>query len=189
MKRIQQMLGTVALVAMLLPLAQPVQAQLKIGYANPDAIVQSMPEYRQMMQTLQNEVQITQQALASLAQDFQEAVAKYQKQQPLLSAERQQQREAELAQMQQEIVNAEQQKQQEIAVREQEMLAPLLERVNTAIEDVANEKQLDMIFRTASLLFVDDDKIIDVTLDVARKLGIEVDEEAAADPGAGASSN
>ncbi len=73
------------LLLMLLPgIASSVHAQnLKVGFADPEAIISAMPEYQQIRQQLQGEVEAGQQALQTLAADFQAKVEKYQKQQPV----------------------------------------------------------------------------------------------------------
>ena len=79
---------------------------LKIGYADPEIIITYMPEYQGVQQQIAAEYRTSQEALQALAEDFQERVDRYQKQLPLLSAERQAEREAELTTLQAEIQNS-----------------------------------------------------------------------------------
>lgn len=150
-------------------------ASLKVGYTDPDRILQAMPEYRQIYQTLQEESVSDQQAYQAMVQEFQQKLDRYQKQQALLSEERRAEREEELRTLQEDIAQAEQTVNQKLAAREQELLNPLVERMRTAIEAVAQEKGLDVVLRAPMVLYAND-KIVDVTLDVARKLGLDVSE-------------
>jgi outer membrane protein len=150
---------------------------LQIGYADPETIITYMPEYQNIQQQMAAEYRTSQEALQALAQDFQEQVAKYQKQQPLLSAERQQEREAELAQFQSEIQQNAAKKDDELAQKEQELMAPLLDRVQTVIDEVATEQSLDLVVRSPALLYVNPDRIKNINLDIARKLGVEIEED------------
>jgi outer membrane protein len=164
---------------------QAAQAQmLKVGYTDHEVIIVNMPAYTQVQNRLRAEYEGGQQALQSLAADFQAEVEKYQKQQSLLSAERRTEKETELAKRQTEIQEAAGRKDQEIGILEAELMKPLLEQVQNAIDDVAKEKALDLVLRyqvgggQPVLLYANPEKVVDITLDVAKKLGIEVDETA-----------
>lgn len=164
--------------------AQAVQAQmLKVGYiSDHELIIAAMPEYQGIRQQMQTEYQNSQEALQSLSADFQEKVDKYQKQQALLSEARRAEREQELIQQQQELQQAAAQSEQNLAAREVELLAPLYERAEVAINKIAEEKGLHMVLRSRIaaqpiLVYVDEDTIMDITLEVATELGIEIPEE------------
>ena len=69
-----------------------------------------------------------------------------------------------------------------LAQRQGELMQPLLDRVQTAIDKVAKAKNLDLVLRSQVgsepvLLFVNEDTIMNITLDVARELGIDVGDE------------
>lgn len=158
------------------------QAQaLKIGYSAGEEFLQFMPQAQQVQQQLQQEGQATQERLQTQLTTFQEEVDRYQKQQALLSEETRQQREQKLAQMQRDLQQADVAAQQQIAQREQELLQPLLQRIEVAIADVAKEKGLDLVMRGPAILYVNEAKIVDISMDVARKLGIEVSEDQLSD--------
>ena len=59
---------------------------------------------------------------------------------------------------------------------EEQLMQPLLKKVNDAVNEVAIEQGLDMVLRSPALLYVNTERIVDITEDVAKKLGIEVDE-------------
>ncbi len=163
-------------------LSAPVFAQsLKIGYADPDVIITYMPEYQDIQQQMAAEYRTSQEALQALAEDFQERVTKYQKQQPLLSSERQAEREAELAQLQTEIQDSAARKDQELAEKQDDLMAPLLDRVQEVIDEVAADKGLDLVLRSPALLFVNEDSIVNINIDIAEKLGIEIGDDAQSD--------
>lgn len=169
------------LVAMMLGLsASLVQAQgLKVGYADPEIIITYMPAYGQVQNQIAIEYRTSQEALQAMAADFQDRVEKYQKQQPLLSAERQAEREAELGKLQGEIQDAAAKKDEELNLRQEELMAPLLAKVQDAIDVIAKAKGLDIVIRSPALLYVNPDKVININIDIAKSLGIEIDEESA----------
>jgi outer membrane protein len=163
-------------------LSTSAQAQtIQIGYADPEIIITYLPEYQQVQQQMAIEYRTSQEALQALAEDFQERVDRYQRQQPLLSEERRAEREAELATLQQEIQNSAAAKDEELAVRQDELMAPLLQQVQDAIDAISQEKGLDIVVRSPALLYVNPDRVANINVDIARSLGIEVDEEEVSD--------
>ncbi len=159
--------------------AQQVPA-LRIGYTDHEILISNMPEYRQVQEDLQAELQSSQAVIQSMYDDFNGKLERYQKQQSLLSAERQQEREAELAAAQQEIQDKMQQTEQELARREADLLSPIFARVDEAIKKIAEEKNLDLVLRIQAgpaqpiILYANEERIIDITLEVAVELGIDV---------------
>ncbi|MEM1093701.1 MAG: OmpH family outer membrane protein [Bacteroidota bacterium] len=174
-----------ALFALLLLPTFAVQAQsVKIGYVDPEVLIANMSEYRTVQQQIQQNYQEKQTALESMAQDLQEKVQKYQKQQPLLSEATRQQREQELRQLDGELQQAAARSDQELAQYEQQLMQPIISKVETAINNIAQEKGLDIVLRAPMIVYVNESTTTNIMLDVAKALGIEVD-EAAADASAG----
>ncbi len=178
MKRtLTTVLGLLVVALLLGPIQQANAQTLRIGYTEAEGFIQYLPETQQVQQTLQREAQQTQAQLEAQLATLQEKFDRYQQQQALLSEETRLQREAEITQLQQELQQADARSQQQLAAREAELLEPILNRVQQAIDDVAREKGLDIVLRAPMLLYVDESKIVNISLDVARKLGIEVPEE------------
>ncbi len=183
---VTRFLGAAAL--LLFAFALPVSAQaqaMKVGYTDHELIIANMPQYRQVQEQLQKEFETGQKELQTMAQDYQDKLDKYQKQQALLSAERRQEREKELVDLQTKVQQTAQQKEQGMAKRQEEMLAPLFERVQVAIDDVAKAKGLDLVLRSQVgvqpvILYRNEKTVLDITEDVARKLGLNVDAEPSA---------
>lgn len=179
--------GLVAAVLLLLVPGLDAQAQaLKVGYTDHELLIANMDAFRQAQQTLQAAAQQNEEGLQAMFVDYQEKLDRYQKQQPLLSEESRKNREAELIGLQQEIQQAEQKSNEQLAKRQGELLGPIFERVEGAIQEVAKEKGLDIVLRSHAgptqpiILYVNEDKIEDITIDVARKLGIQVEDGTAA---------
>lgn len=157
----------------------PAAAQVKIGYADPEVIITYMPEYQSIQQQLNTEYRSSQEALQAMAEDFQDRVERYQKQQPLLTPERRAEREAELTQQQMELQQTAAAEDEKLAGRQEELLAPLLDQVQTVIDDIAKEKGLHLVLRSPALLYVDESSVTNINLDIASRLGISIDEETA----------
>ncbi len=158
-------------------------APLKIGYTDHELLIAAMPDYRNVQQTLQAEYQTSQNVLQALYEEFQGKVDRYQKQQALLSDERRAEREAELAQAQQEIQQKAAESEQELVEREADLLSPIFERVDVAIKKVASSNNLDLVLRIQAgpqqpiILYANEDRIMDITREVAVELGLDVGDD------------
>jgi len=157
-------------------------APLKIGYTDHEILISNLPDYQSVQAQLQSELEQNQAELQIMAQDFQTQVETYQKRQPLLSQTTRAEREAELAQVQQDLQEKAMAMEQNLAETEAELLSPLFERVDAAIKKIAAEKGLDLVLRIQAgptqpiILYANEDRILDITLDVAIEIGIDVGE-------------
>ena len=160
-------------------LAGPEAQAQKLGYVNQEALILNLPDYAQVQQQLQQELQEEQQAFQQEQQEFQEKLEKYQQQQALLSEERRAEREQELMQLQQQLQQSAAERDQTLAQREQELMQPLYEKVQEALETVAQRHNIDAVMRIQALSYVNEDTVMNLTPDVARELGLEVPEDQA----------
>jgi outer membrane protein len=161
--------------------AAPAAYAQKVGFVNQEALLTNMPEYAESSRQMREEMRAQQEELMSEQQAFQERLERYQKQRPLLSDSSRAEREEELRRMQQELQLSAQEREQMMARREFEMLQPLVEKLNTAIEAVAQENSLDVVMRADALVYVSDD-VMNISEAVARKLGIDIGEAARSAP-------
>lgn len=190
-KRISALFAFVLLAAPAMFSTASAQA-LRVGYTDHEIIIVNLPEYQNVQRQLQQEYQGSQQEIQSLYQDYQERVTRYQRQQSLMTEEKRAEREQELLQIQQQIQQDAQEKDQQLAERELELMQPLLEKVQNAIDAVAQRNGLDLVLRTQVgqqpvLLYVNQDTVEDITMDVAVELGLDVSD--AVDPEASPASN
>lgn len=157
-------------------LALPAAHGQKIGYANQEAILANMPEMNEVQKTLQREARQQQQELQQERKELQRQMQQYQQQQSLLSDSAKAQRQRELRQQQQQLQKSSQQRQQQLRKRERELMQPLLEDLQSAIETVAAREDLDLVLRSQSLLDVDENSnsVVNISPDVARELGIQL---------------
>jgi len=129
------------------------QAQIqedKIGYVNPQALLQRMPEMKAVQQRLQNFVQKKRESIAQKDQDFQDQVAEYQQKQSVISDAAKKKEEERLGQLQADLQQSQRQVQQEVQQKQQELVGPLYEEINTAIETVATRQDLAYVLNTTT---------------------------------------
>ena len=78
--------------------------------------------------------------------------------------------------MQQKLQKSSQQRQQQLRKRERELMQPLLEDLQSAIESVASEQNVDVVLRSQALLDVNESSssVVNLSPDVAEQLGIQL---------------
>jgi outer membrane protein len=146
----------------------------KYGHMNLGNLLEAMPDTKKANDDLKLFADKLTAKDDSLTKSFQEAVNAYQQayQSGTLTPVQAQTKEQELQKQQEYIQKFEQDAQQQVAVKREELLKPILTRVNDAIKAVATESQYLMIFDTSSgaMLFAAESD--DVTALVKKKLGI-----------------
>lgn len=186
----------VALVA-LVGASAPALAQtaaLKFGYADHKVLLANLPVMDSIQATMQREVQASQQSLAPQAQELQTKIEEYQRRQSLLSADARAQREQELQGLQQALEQAQQAANQRLQIRNGELMRPVYERLQAAIDAEAQMQHLDLVLATAAgdeplLLYVNRERILDITRAVAIRLGIQVNDAPQGATGTAAGNN
>ena len=161
-----------ALIALFFLTANTTVEAQKFGYINSAAVLAELPEVQQMrsnLEGLQTQLQKKgQQMLADYQAKQQDAVTK-QKNGTMSPVEEKQILE-DLQKKEQEIMKFEQEMQQKLGSKEQELLNPILEKVNNAIQAVAKENSFQFIFDTSSGVLLYADESQDITTMVKAKL-------------------
>lgn len=171
----KRFLGTVLLTVAGLGLtaAQDAEAQQaqRFGYINSTQIVTQAPGAAEARQSLETEMQGYRTELDQLETQLDSLQTAYERQQASLSATARQQRQQELQQKFAQYQQRAAELQQTAQRREQELIAPLMQRIAGVIEEVRTEGGFAMIFDTgAGGVIVAADPALDVTEQVLAKL-------------------
>lgn len=145
----------------------------KFGYIDSNGLLAEMPEVKEMrskLQALQTQLQKQAQNKLQEIQTKQEDAARKDQQGELSPLEKENIIK-ELQKEQEDYMKLEQEMQQKMVNKENELLNPILEKVNTAIQEVAEEEEFTYIFDASVLLFADES--VNVMKKVKAKLGIE----------------
>lgn len=125
------------------------QAQdLKIGFVDPRAVLERMPEMRAAQQRIQNFIQRKETELAEKEQEVQSEYATYQQRQSVISADARQREEERLNNLQLEFQELSAQAEQEVQQRQMEEMEPLLVQFQEGVDAVSAEQDFDMILNT-----------------------------------------
>ena len=144
----------------------------KFGHINTQELFSQMPEVNQVklkMDTVQSQYE---NQLASMNEEFQKKVQDYQSQEATMADAIKQIRQQELQEMQQRIQLFYQTAEQDIQKKQQELLAPVHEKMTKAIKAVGERENYTYIFDSAAMVHIGADAI-DATPAVKKELGIK----------------
>lgn len=156
------------------------QQNLEIGYVDPQAILDKMPEMKEAQQRLQNFIDRKREEYASKQQDFQQQVTEYQQKQSVISEAAKKKEEERLGKLNAELQEFQSKIQQEIQQKQQELVSPLLDQIDQAVGKVAEEMGLTYVINTTTsqgdviILYASDEaqQKYDITDQVMKKLNI-----------------
>jgi outer membrane protein len=170
------------LIALITLMAAPqAQAQdMKIGFVEPRAILDRMPEMRAVQQRLQNFAERKQNELITKERELQTEIETLEQRASVISEERLQQEQQRITALRTEFFELQNRAQQELAQRRAELMEPLLQQIQESINSVASRKGLDYVLNTTTstgdviILYVSPQvqDEYDITDEVMQHLGI-----------------
>jgi outer membrane protein len=145
-------LSFIILVALTTLMAAPTaDAQdMRIGFVEPRAILERMPEMRAVQQRLQNFAERKQSELVEKERELQTEIELYQQKVGVISESARQNEEERLTELDQEFRQLQTQAQQEMQEQRQRLMAPLLEQIQESINNVAARRGLDYVLNTTT---------------------------------------
>lgn len=145
----------------------------KFGHIDSNEILGIMPETDSLQNELKAHADYLDQQLNSMAIEYQTKVTEYQNNLATMSDLIRQTKEKEIGDLQSRIQAFQASADQDLAAKQAELFNPLIEKVRTAITEVANENSYTYIFDvgTGAVLFYDNgDNILEL---VKKKLSIQ----------------
>ena len=159
------------IISIMLALPMLAAAQ-KFGHVNTQEVFSQMPEVAQVklkMDTINSQYE---NQLASMNEELQKKYQDYQAQEATMAAAVKQIRQQELQEMQQRIQLFYNTAEQDIQKKQQELIAPVHEKMAKAIKAVGDRDGFTYIFDSASMVHIGADAI-DATPAVKKELGIK----------------
>ncbi len=157
------------ILALVLPMM--VSAQ-KYGHVNTSELFQQMPEVTKVkaqMDTIQSQYESQ---LTMMQEELQKKYQDYQQNESTMQDAIKQMRQQELQEMQARIQTFYQTAEQDIQKKQQELLAPVHEKLTKAIQAVGAREGYTYIFDSAALVYMAD-SAVDVSPAVRKELGIK----------------
>ena len=155
----------------LLPMGLMAQ-ELKIAIVNVGKVHEIMPEVKQFMAEMEAAQKELENELSKLKNEYEVKIADLTAKGDSLSDNIKQWRTAEIVELQQKIETLYNSAPKILEDREQELIAPIQEKINKAIQEVGEENGYTYILRPEALLYVSP-AAIDATDKVIAKLGLK----------------
>ncbi len=152
-----------------------VNAQVKVGYTNPEVILSRMPEIQEIDQQIGQMLTEKDSLLAIKAADLQKMIEDYEAAKNSMSAEARLAREQQLIEKNAEFEQERENSLNEVQQKQLALINPVKARVFEAIQAVADELGLDMVLNEGSvnggaIIFYADDAQKNITELVLEKL-------------------
>jgi len=167
---------TITLSLMLLFTASAMAQQLKIGYVQVELLTQNFPEYEDASKTYEKEIQAWEAQLKEYQTDQAAMEEEYKQRAMLYSPEKKREKEEEILKKRQEAIEFYQGvfgPQGKAEQRKFELLNPIYDKINRAIEILGQRDNYTMIFNAQGLLYAKEE--LDITEEVLKVLKAGVD--------------
>ncbi|MCQ2328591.1 MAG: OmpH family outer membrane protein [Paludibacteraceae bacterium] len=157
----------------ILAMAMPMLASAqKVGHINTAELFQQMPEVNHVKQQIDSLSAQYETMLSSMQDEYKKKLEDYQKNQSTMTDAMRQIQEEDLYTMQQRIQTAYQTAEQDIQKKQQELLAPIHEKLTKAIQTVGEKEGYTYIYDAQVLLYIAKDAH-DVMAPVKAELGLK----------------
>jgi len=170
------------IIALLALVASPMFAQYKIGYCNIEFVLAKWPAMKQVESQLKTEQEMLQKEVQGLYQEYQMKAQQYQQGESMMTEFVKQDKVSEIKGLEQRIQMMEQNSQMRLMKKQEELLAPLLAKIESQIQVVAKENSYNYVFNQntpqgTSIVLYADDEDNNITLKVLMKLGVTLSPE------------
>ena len=153
------------------------QAQVKIGYIDSEAIMKKLPEAQDAQKTLDQIVAGWQDELSKSQSQWQKKFEEYDRRKLIMSDQSRAAAERELMDMEKKINDFRTQKfgpNGDMLVKQNEMMKPIQDKIFKAIQDVALAENCDYIFdKSGQILLLYTNEKFDMTAKVLAKLNVQ----------------
>lgn len=138
---------TLAFAVAFMPFLLMAQSEQKIGVMNPDRVVEALPEMERIQSELEQYVEERQQEFAREYSTYIEVATNYEQgiSSGTLSGEDRAREEERLTEMEEQLAGLEQRIQLQIQSRQNELITPVMEKVEQAMQKVARQMDLDLV--------------------------------------------
>lgn len=158
----------------------PATPSIKVGYLNSLELLSQMPEIADADKAVSDFAKKKERSFNSLANQYQTKLQTLQQNGPAMLQAEQEKAVKELQGLEQRIQQIQANSQTEIAMEKERLYAPVLARADSVIKLVGQEQGYTFIYDAPGLLYVD--TTLNILPMVKRRMGLDVEEEAPAEP-------
>ncbi|MBR5724977.1 MAG: OmpH family outer membrane protein [Bacteroidales bacterium] len=150
-------------------------AQPKFAHVNSTELVQLCPEMDKARETMNAASAEAQETYQAMVDEFNSKYSTYQSKASTWTDAIRQSKEKELTEIQQRIQEFQQTVQLELQQKQEELMAPIYEKVNQTVQDLAKKGGFIYVFDIQSLLYLDEAQSHDMTPEARKALNIPAD--------------
>ena len=167
----------------LLPLNFIIGQETKLGHVNTQEILVAMPERATIEKKLSDLQSEMEKEMVKMREEYTKKIKEYQEKQATMPETIKQARQSEIAEMEQRITTFQQTASTDLQKKQQELFAPVIEKVKKAINEVCVENKYLYIFDiSAQSIIYQSPNSNDVSALVKKKLGLDKPAEATPAP-------
>ena len=147
------------------------QAQ-SFGRVNFSELVALMPEMDQAREVIAASQKEAEETYSAMVEEFQSKYTQYTQKRDSWTAAIRESKERELSDMQNRIQEFQNNISQELQQQQNQLQAPIYEKANKAVQELAKAKGLTALFDSTQALYFDETKVVDLTPEARKALGI-----------------
>ena len=147
----------------------------KWAYVDFNEIVMLMPEMDEARATMEENQKTNEEILVAMYDEYQTKMQQYQQKAETWTLAIRESKEKEIMEIQSRLEQTQQSLQQELQMLQQNLQAPIYEKAENAVSELAKAKGIALVFEKASLLYLDPAQGIDLTPEARKTLNIPAD--------------
>ena len=144
----------------------------KWAYVDFNELVMLMPDMDAARATMEENQKTNEEILVAMYEEYQTKMQQYQQKAESWTPAIRESKEREIMEIQSRFEQTQQSLQQELQQLQQNLQAPIYEKAQTVVSDLAKAKGVAAVFEKSSLLYIDPAQLVDLTPDARKALNI-----------------
>ena len=144
----------------------------KLAYVDFNEVIMLMPEMDEARATLEENQKTNEEILMAMYEEYQTKMQQYEQKQATWTPAIRESKEREIMEIQSRLEQTQQSLQQELQQLQQNLQAPVYEKAQNAVSELAKAKGIAAVFEKSSLLYIDPAQLVDLTPEVRTALNI-----------------
>ena len=143
-----------------------------LGKVNFNELVMLMPEMDAAREAIAASQKEAEETYSAMLEEYQGKMNQYQQKQSTWTSAIRESKERELMEIQNRIQEFQQSISQELQQQQAQLTAPIQEKANNAVLELAKAKGITILFDVSQAIYFDDSKVVDLTADARKALNI-----------------